>query len=288
MRICYVDEAGCTGALPNPSSDVQPVFVLGGVEIPQPSIHRVTHEFLHLKKRFYPNLAPKSATYLDWILTEIKGSELRKGAADPSHRKRRHALGFLHETLSLLETEGARINGRVWIKGIGQAVNGRSIYTFSLQYICGCFNRQLEVDDEWGLLVCDSRNKALNSLASYSVFTQKFKASGDSIPRVLEMPVFGHSENHAGVQIADVICSALLFPLAVHAYCRTAVTNLHVRDYSHLRDRFTDRLGALQVRYCDPQRGGRLTGGVTVDDKIGRRPRTDMFPVPVQRGLVAA
>jgi hypothetical protein len=226
MRICYVDEAGCTGALHTPSSDVQPVFVLGGVDIPQASIHRVTHEFLHLKKRFYPNLAPKGATYLEWILTEIKGAELRKGAADPSHRKRRHSLGFLHETLSLLETEGARINGRVWIKAIGQPVNGRSIYTFSLQYICGCFNRQLEVDDDWGLLVCDSRNKALNSLASYSVFTQKFKARGDSIPRVLEMPVFGHSENHAGVQIADIICSALLFPLAVHAYCRTAVTNL--------------------------------------------------------------
>lgn len=277
MRICYVDEAGCTGALPSPVSDVQPVFVLAGVDFPQEAIHRVTHEFLHLKKRFYPNLAPRGATYLEWILTEIKGSELRKGAADPSRNKRRHALGFLHETIALLESERARISGRVWVKAIGHLVNGRSVYTFSLQYICKCLNTQLEAEDDWGLLVCDSRNKALNSLASFSVFTQKFKAGGDGIPRISEMPVFGHSENHAGVQIADVVCSALLFPMAVHAYCRGTVTNLHVRDYSFIRDKFTERLDALQYRFCENGRG-KTTGGITVDDKIGHRPRSEMFP----------
>jgi hypothetical protein len=279
MRICYVDEAGCTGSLPSPVSDVQPVFVLCGVDVPRDSIHRITHEYLHLKKRFYPNLAPRGATYLEWILTEIKGAELRKGAADPSRNKRRHALGFLHETLSLLEAEQARISGRVWVKAVGQPVNGRSVYTFSLQYICKCLNAQLEAENDAGLLVCDSRNKALNSLASFSIFTQKFKATGDTIPRVLEMPVFGHSENHAGVQIADVLCSALLFPLAVHAYCRGTVNNVHVRDYSYLRDRFTGRLDALQYRYHEG-RSGKLTGGIIVDDKIGHRPRAEMFPPP--------
>lgn len=285
MRICYVDEAGCTGALQSAVSEVQPVFVLCGVDVPQTSIHRITHEFLHLKKRFYPNLAPRGATYLEWILTEIKGAELRKGAADPSRNKRRHALGFLHETLSLLEAEQARVSGRVWVKAIGQPVNGRSIYTFSLQYICKCFNAQLEADDDVGLLVCDSRNKALNSLASFSVFTQKFKATGDKIPHVFEMPVFGHSENHAGVQIADILCSALLFPLAVHAYCRGAVQSIHVRDYSFLRDRFTDRLEGLQFRYSE---GHKATGGITVDDKIGLRPRSEMFPVQASRSVRAA
>lgn len=287
MRICYVDEAGCTGSLPSATSDVQPVFVLGGVDVPEDSIHRITHEFLHLKKRFHPHLAPRGATYLEWILTEIKGSELRKGAADPSRNKRRHSLGFLHETLSLLEAENARITGRVWVKGIAQPVNGRSMYTFSLQYICRCLNRRLDVENDRGLLVCDSRNKALNSIASFSVFTQKFKASGDIIPRLCEMPVFGHSENHAGVQIADIICSALLFPLAVHAYCRPAMQNLHMRDYSYLRDRFTDRLDALQVRYHESP-GAKLTGGVIVDDKIGRRPRSEMFPRNPPPGLQAA
>jgi hypothetical protein len=287
MRICYVDEAGCTGSLPSATSDVQPVFALGGIDVPAASLHRITHEFLHLKKRFHPHLAPRGATYLEWILTEVKGAELRKGAADPSRNKRRHALGFLHETLSLLESENARVTGRVWVKGIGDLVNGRSMYTFSLQYICRCLDRRLQAEEDTGLLVCDSRNKALNTIASFSVFTQKFKATGDTIPRLCEMPVFGHSENHAGVQIADILCSALLFPLAVHAYCRPAVQNLHVRDYSYLRDRFTDRLDALQVRYQDHP-GAKLTGGVIVDDKVGRRPRSDMFPSEARRGLKAA
>ncbi|HST58575.1 MAG TPA: DUF3800 domain-containing protein [Longimicrobium sp.] len=287
MRICYVDEAGCTGSLQSAVSEVQPVFVLCGVDVPQDSIHRITHEFLHLKKRFYPNLAPRSATYLEWILTEIKGAELRKGAADPSRNKRRHALGFLHETLSLLETEHARLSGRVWVKAIGQLVNGRSVYTFSLQYICKCLNAQLAGGDGAGLLVCDSRNKALNSLASFSVFTQKFKMTGDTIPHVLEMPVFGHSENHAGVQIADVVCSALLFPLAVHAYCRGTVNNIHVRDYSYLQERFTERLDALQYRYAESG-GAKITGGIMVDDKIGHRPRSQMFPASVPGSSKAA
>lgn len=279
MRICYVDEAGCTGSLPTAVSDVQPVFVLCGVDLPQSSIHRITHEFLHLKQRFFPNLAPRGSTYLEWILTEIKGSELRRGAADPSRNKRRHSLGFLHETLALLEAEHAHINGRVWVKGIGSQVNGRSIYTFSLQYICKCFNAQLEAADDIGLLVADSRHKALNSVVSFSVFTQKFKSSGDKIPRVFEMPVFGHSENHAGVQIADVVCSALLFPLAIQTYCRGVVNNLHVRDYSYLQDRFTVRLDALQYRYTDGYgHRAKTTGGITVDDKIGHRPRSEMFP----------
>jgi hypothetical protein len=32
------------------------------------------------------------------------------------------------------------------------------------------------------------------------------------------MPTFGHSENHAGLQLADLVCSALLFPMAMDAY----------------------------------------------------------------------
>ena len=196
-------------------------------------------------------------------------------------------MGFLRETLALLESEQARLSGRVWVKGIGLPVNGRSIYTFSLQYICKCLNAQLDADDDSGLLVCDSRNKAPNSLASFSVFTQKFKATGDRIPRVFEMPVFGHSENHAGVQIADVICFALLFPLAVHTYCRGTISNIHVRDYPYLRDRFTDRLDALQFRYSEGH-PAKLTGGIIVDDKIGHRPRSQMFPSNTSQSLEAA
>jgi hypothetical protein len=278
MRICYVDEAGCTGPLPKAVCDIQPVFVLSGVDFPQSCIANVTRDFLHLKQRFFPHSTSRDTPYLGWMLTEIKGSELRKRGVDPSRNKRRHSLGFMHETLALLESNGARVYGRVWVKEIGGPVDGRAMYTYSLQYICDQFNRALHNEGGSGILVCDSRNKVMNSVASHSIFTQKFKATGDAYPHIMEMPVFGHSENHAGVQIADLICSALLFPLAVHAYCRGHVQGTHVRDYSILAERFTERLEALQPRYADPSRMGRDVGGVMVDDRIGRRHRTLMFP----------
>jgi hypothetical protein len=33
------------------------------------------------------------------------------------------------------------------------------------------------------------------------------------------MPLFGHSDNHAGIQAADLLCSAFLFPMATYMYC---------------------------------------------------------------------
>ena len=36
----------------------------------------------------------------------------------------------------------------------------------------------------------------------------------DAYDRLMEMPMFGHSDNHAGIQAADMICSAFLFPMA--------------------------------------------------------------------------
>jgi hypothetical protein len=279
MRICYVDEAGCTGALPSAGSDIQPVFVLCGVAFQESQLTDLTHEFLALKRRFFPNLPVASSHYLTWILTEIKGSDLRKQAVSPSRRHSRHALGFLDETVKLLERFDARIFGRVWVKGIGIPFNGRSVYTYSLQYICQWFDHCLGLEEDRGMVVCDSRNKALNTIASHSVFTQKFRAPGDLYPRICEMPTFGHSENHAGVQIADLLCSALLFPLAVDAYCRPFLTGVHTRPYGVLRDRFAERLEARQVRCTDP-RHGRISGGIVVDDKLGRRPRSLMFAGP--------
>lgn len=223
VRVCYVDEAGCTGALPTAHSDIQPVFVLAGVDFDGSAIAPLTDDFLMLKRRFFPNAAEPGALYLAWILQEIKGADLRRQAVSPSRRQSRHALGFLDAIVRLLEEYEARLYGRVWIKGVGDPFNGRSVYTFSLQYICQWFNERLAAGNERGIVVCDSRNKALNT-ASHSVFTQKFRAAGDRYPNLCEMPTFGHSENHAGVQIADLLCSAFLFPMAVDAYCGGTLT----------------------------------------------------------------
>lgn len=78
----------------------------------------------------------------------------------------------------------------------------------------------------------DSRSTRQNIQAAHSIFTQKFKASGDSYPSIMEAPAFGHSDNHAGLQLSDLICSGFLWPMAMHAYCEGKVASIHVRpDY---------------------------------------------------------
>ncbi len=92
------------------------------------------------------------------------------------------------------------------------------------------------------------------------------------------MPTFGHSNNHAILQIADLLASALLYPMATYAYCRTHVQNVHVdENFGHVIARYGTRLQALQHRYDDEF--GRPRGGITVDDKLGRRSGAALFRV---------
>ena len=279
VRICYVDEAGCPGALPSATSNVQPVLVVCGLVFRQPVVQDLTREFISLKQRFYPDSFPPGASALDWILVEVKGAELRQRAVVSSRRSRRHALSFLDNAVGLLETSGCRVKGRVWVKGIGQPFNGRSVYTSSIQYIHHWFNEWLEHEGDEGLVVCDSRDQHLNRIVSHSIFTQKYSTGGDRHPRILEMPTFGHSENHAGIQLADLVSSALLFPMAIDAYCSGSISSVHVRPgYASLRVRYGARLERLQYRVPDPGHiPPRYVGGVMVDDQVGRRSRSLLF-----------
>lgn len=164
----------------------------------------------------------------------------------------------------------ARVFGRVWIKGIAAPINGTAIYTSSIQALCATFQNFLDARGEQGIVIADSRRPSQNARVSHSIFTQKYKVSGDPFHRIVEMPTFGHSENHAGIQIADLLCSALLFPMAVHSYCSGHVTNIHVRPgYEILKRRFGSVLKALQHRYQDENL--RWRGGVTVSDELQRR-----------------
>jgi hypothetical protein len=90
------------------------------------------------------------------------------------------------------------------------------------------------------------------------------------------MPVFGHSQNHAGIQIADLLCSALLFPLATRRYCTGHVTNVHVdAGFAQLARRYGQRLRAMQHRYTDDL--GHNKGGITVSDPVGRQHSGRLF-----------
>lgn len=271
-----MDEAGCTGRLPSAGSPIQPVLVVGGVIIPHDHLYPITQSFLDWKRRFYPRLVGEAKHDLDHIKTEIKGSELRK-AIRKSGKKRKYALKVLSSLLDLLEAHDAKIIGRVWIKGIGEDFDGNAVYTSSMQSIFKTFNHACDKSGRNGFVIADSRSKPHNANVAHSIFTEKFRVQGDAHPHILEMPTFGHSENHAGLQIADMICSALLFPMATVTYCQGHLTNdMHVHPtFDHLKKHLGSRLKDLQYRYQDSD--GRWRGGITVADAISKRSGVGLF-----------
>ena len=278
MKIAYVGEAGCTGALPSATSSIQPVFVQAAAVVDQAELRGLTLDFLRLKVRFFPSLGAGTGHFLDRVLGEVKGADLRKQVCAPSRRLRRQAVGFLDSFVALLEKRQVRLVGRVWVKGIGGPFNGRAVYTSSMQHIFRYLEHLLAASGELGLVVADSRTKPQNAVVAHSILTQKFAAGGDAYPHVAEMPVYGHSENHAGLQVADLLCSALLFPMATASYCRGYVSSVHVRPgHELLGARYGRRLRALQYRYRE---GVVFRGGLTVSDAIGRRPGRLLFEAP--------
>lgn len=236
----------------------------------------MTEAWLNLKQTFHPNLAPANTTHMGWILPEIKGSEVRKNACDSSRNVRRHAVGFVDKTVKILEDADAKLVGRVWIKGIGKPLNGTSVYTFSIQSIYTDFQNYLTKHNDIGVVILDGRLKHLNTPVAHSVFTQKFKGTGDAFDRIVELPAFSHSDNHAGLQLADMVCSAVMTPIAVNTFCDGHVTNVHVRPgYAALKRDFAGRIRKLQHRYTEAS--GRGRGGFVVSDELGKKAGGDMF-----------
>ena len=275
MHLCYVDEAGCPGALPSATSDVQPVLVIAGLFVPQAQLTSLTRNFLQLKRHFNPGLAPAASPWLDLAKNEIKGADLRRDLRHAGRNRRRAVNGFLDRVLGQLEQANAKLVARIYIKGPGAPFDGRAVYTSSVQSLCSSFQHFLAAQDSRGFMVADSRTPALNSVVSHSVFTQKFKATGDAYDRILEMPTFGHSENHVALQITDFLCSSILSPMATSTYCQGHIASVHVHANDEaIRKLYAARIKTLSYRYSD---GLRVKGGLTVNDAIGQRHGGMMF-----------
>lgn len=271
IRTCYIDESGCTGDLVSATSKIQPVLVIAGIALHQNHLAHITHEFLNLKRKFFPNQFPNTIPALSHVRIEIKGADIRSNIRTGNRNVRRHSYTYLDQCITLLEKYQAKIFGRVWIKGIGMPVKRRAIYDFSIQDICKNFQHLMNAENTQGFIVADSRTPYQNSGVSHSIFTQKFKTAGDSYPRVLEMPTFGHSENHVGLQLADLLCSSLLSPIAIHTYCTGHINSLHVHpNYERIKIKFAARLLNLQCRSAGLY-------GITVNDQLAHRSTALMF-----------
>ena len=277
MYIAYMDDAGDLGAIADPPQhNDQPVFALTVLLVNQARLSALVPEFLRLKRSYYPGLIPPASRFLAAVLKEVKGADIRRDVATGSRNNARQAARFLSEVVDLCIRSDTRLISKVFVKGIGQTIDQTAVYTTACQSLFKSFDHYLSTVDDIGFCIADSRTKGLNVPVAYSIFTQMFSAKRAQYPRIMELPTFGHSDNHVGVQICDLLASALIVPATVHTYCTGHIANVHVQaGYSKLRAGFTTRLQQLLYRYQDSQHIWR--GGITVSDAILHRPSSEMF-----------
>ena len=276
MWFCYIDEAGDLGGLSQPPRrNEQPVFVLGGVFLRAPCIRPLTEAYIDLLRQYYPGKYRHSQR-LDSITNPVKGADIRRQFLREGRNKRRHAMRVLDAVLALLESYGAKFAARCWIKTPGASQKPRSLYTFSVQSICATFNHFLRTAGSAGVVLADARFKKENMSVSHSVFTGMYAAEGDRYENILESPSYGHAENHVGLQLCDILLSALVFPIACAAYHGSLANNIHVSPRAlQLRERFGPKLKALSYRYRNDAE--RWKGGITVSDPLASRSARYIF-----------
>jgi len=125
-------------------------------------------------------------------------------------------------------------------------------------------------------MICDGRLHNQDAEVSHSIFTQKHKLAGDSYPHLIEATVFGRSQNHVGLQLADLVASAFLFPMATRTFCRLLPSGPHTSShFAVLKQRYKSQLRPMQHRYQDG--ASRWRGGIVVSDKPGQLPSKQLF-----------
>ena len=277
MHICFIDESGGF-EVPASNPAATPLMVIVGLIIDSSQISCVTDRLLQVKRTFFPQRC-QSHFPLDDILCEIKGGDVRASLRSPGRNTRRHANGYLNQVVGILEQCQVSLIGRVWIKEIGKALDPAGSYTYAIQDLARSFERYLSTEASTGLVVCDSRMHNQDSQVSHSIFTQKHRSAGDLLPSILEAPVFGSSGNHAGLQLADTVASALVFPMAARVYCAAQWPGGHTDPhFDAVRTRYAARLVRVQFRYQDT--AGKWRGGVVVSDRLGGLPSSRLFRAP--------
>lgn len=194
---------------------------------------------------------------------------------DRSRDQRRQASRFRAELLDLVRAHECRVLGRVWVKEPGKGLDPAATYCYAVQDISKHFSQYLQWRSSEGLVIADGRGHRPNVGTAHSIFTQKWRIAGDPYPAMAEVPLFAESNNHAGLQLADLLASALVFPMAAAAYGAGAGSVHASPRYEEVRRSFGGQLRAVQYRYRDE--AGRWRGGLVVSDKALHRPGSLLF-----------
>jgi hypothetical protein len=151
----------------------------------------------------------------------------------------------------------------------------------AIQDIARHFQHLLSATADDGFMLLDSRMHNQNREVSHSVFTMKHRLAGDPLLHIVESPVFGASDNHTGLQLANLLAGDFLFPMACMTYCQGSTSRHMSPRYLKIGERYGERLRRLQHLYSDT--AGRTRGGVVVSDRRAKRSSRDLFRVAAPR-----
>lgn len=259
MHVCYFDEAGDTRAVPTVDAEIAipRLFVFGGVSLNARDLRKINDESIAVKAAYFDGANVRhDHDYLKQIAPEIKGSELRRRIGDAK------AEAALDSMLQICRDYDVKVLARVHVKVPGTESKGEAIYNRAVELSCIRFHERLEAIDHQGMVVADNRELVPNEAAAHSIHDEKFLGPHDKLPRIADIPTFGQSQNHIGLQLADLICSALIYPIA-----RARLLGDTQRDDAFV-DRFAPQLEELQARYVDTP--AKTLDGVWVGDLNGK------------------
>lgn len=276
-QICYVDESGNDQILDLARSDPPPIFALVGLIVHQSRLTQLVWDFLRLKQRFLITKKHPRQTGLlsELIRIEIKGADLRSDIRSDSRRRRRRAFGILDEILTVVERAEVTLAGSIWVKEDNRALP-KDAYAHSVALLTSAFESRLTKASDNGLMVLDAQTKVKNVPSVQAITTRKLRKGGDRFPHLLEAPVFGHSDAHVVLQVCDILASALVFPLACHAFCADLEGNVHPHPrYAEIGQRYANRIQMMEHRWRS--KSGHTSGGFVLHNRRNDMKAHDLF-----------
>ncbi|MBH5334305.1 DUF3800 domain-containing protein [Streptomyces pactum] len=275
MYLCYFDEAGNGQVVTAEKPDSQPAMVIGGFAVPEARLHALVRGFMELKRSYMPCLAKEGVRPLQVIRHELKGDTVRRKYRHGGRNHARWADRLISDLLSLLEEHDCRVLARAWVLREDTVNDAEGMYLSSVRSLCEDFEHYLAQRGGQGVAVLDSRSYVKNVKNVDCVTAEKFRQGADRLPHLAEAPVFGHSDTHAGLQIADLVVWGILFPAVCTTYADDLTWNVHCHPGHAAAREHCPRLGRLQYRY--EVRPGKWTGGVVVSDQRGHRSARELF-----------
>jgi hypothetical protein len=247
MLTCFIDESGCPGQLPSATSQVQPILVIAGVALETSAIATVTRQFARITQRYHHGQSRPESICSDLQSELIKGSEVRRTFRSNPAAAEQKEHPLLDSVLDLLRSHQAKLYGTVVVKTAGEEFDGRAVYAQGLSDVARAFHRTLEVEQTQGTVIADFRESKLNGRVSADLMEAKLGPAGDQLPRLLYAPTFGNSEVHAPLQLVDLVCSAMLWPIAAWRFRVELEGSPHIAPSADacIRRRYRRRLQEL-------------------------------------------